>query len=219
YNSYIDDLSAADILWIDIPCPPRRNTDADRDRFVKERMLAREYLKTAIQNRRSTLPCSVMLALTKIDSRFSNAIEAKSRLTDQALAESFECPLDFLYECQRVCKASIVPVSSLGFDTTEVCDIAPPAAPDGRSDTLGIHVDEEKYVLRSGTAPRPFNLAPLLLMSLVCGLANKPTPAGQDQYEMADLLKSLCTDFDRLDGWHVPVNPARRSGTCRSASS
>lgn len=200
YNQYIRCLSRADVLWVAIPCPPQERSSNDEARFRLDRSLARSYLQKALEIRQGAQPVSVMLVLTKIDSAVHSPRSARDWLSDDILLKELKPLVDVLKAAEQVSHASIVPVSALGFQKTQILD-------EKVTETGGLlEEDENTYILKPDAAPEPFNISPLVILSLMCGIYHKKIDLAEQQ-KMASVFQMLESDFDSLGGWHVPIRP------------
>src|SRR5207302_9035644 len=98
-----------------VPCPPPNPSPRDRRRYANDLRLACAYVREALRLRTLEQPAAVALVLTKIDTLFKDADEARAALTDAALRDALG-PLGHLVEqSDRVSDAVVLPVTSFGF--------------------------------------------------------------------------------------------------------
>ncbi len=188
YEDYVTDLAKCDVLWSDVPCHGGRMTAEQKIQFDYDRNSICDYLRIASCYRADSRPMSVLIVPTKLDARFETETQAR-KLNQVSLKNTFHQAADFIEGCDIVRSASIVPVSALGFQTTKLVQ----------------HEGQSAHVLRSNAQPAPFNLVPLLLLSLIYGMAHQPLAPNLNAEELAHLIKTLSRDFKRLDGWHCHV--------------
>jgi hypothetical protein len=196
YQGYLDTLGRADVLWLVVPSPPTPCLLADEERLRSDVLLTVTYARAALERRGAARPCCVAVVLTRIDARYRDEEEARRRLPREVLGW-LRRQVAPLLESDRVGEAALFPVTAFGFGAA-----LPGAARGGN----GLARGEVSWRLKPGVAPRPWNLAPLLVWTLWAGLRHKATAAlGAAVPELARVCKRLRRDLDELGGWHLPL--------------
>lgn len=207
YKRYVTDLAAAHVLWTVIPCPPPNATAADRDRYANDLKITAAYVKEALRHRSEQQPIAVAIMMTKVDTLFPSAAEARRLLPDHVLKEALGPLVNTVVASAKVSDAAILPVSAFGFGNAVLkSDEAgePDDDPDGGSPT--IESGELEWVLRPGGTAEPYNFATLMVFSLLFGLLNQEVDYnGVDEPALARICRLLSEDVDAVEGWYVPV--------------
>jgi len=156
-------------------------------------------------------PVSVALVLSKIDTLFKDADEARDGLNDETLRSTLG-PLVHLVETSaRVSDAIILPVSAFGFGNAVLRSQAPgEEQPSSLEDPFGA---EATWLLKEGTPPRPYNLDTLVVWTLLYGLLNQITPTSPDVGSPErDLCRMLRDDLETDDRWFLTLKVRREQG-------
>jgi hypothetical protein len=116
---------------------------------------------------------AVALVLSKVDTLFKDAEEARASLTDDVLRRALGPLVRLLEQSARVCDAVVIPVTAFGFGNAVLREQGadregvPPEASD---DPFGA---EPVWLLKEGASPRPYNLDTLVIWTLLFGLLNQ----------------------------------------------
>lgn len=199
YGEYLGFLADADVLWAVIPCPPSDMNAADRERLQRDLATTRSYLRAALNARTAKHPSSVVVVLTKVDGMFETAEQARAQLDDRTLTRLVE-PLVNVCLSDAVSQVAICPVSAVGFGNA--------VRMDGTNDAQRSEprTDEPGYRLGADATTEPFNLATLLVYSMVAGLMPKEVDAESPSGKaLVQTLQRLTGDLNALNGWLVPV--------------
>ena len=97
YDEYLKSLVNTHVLWAVVPCPPPNPGARDRRRYANDLRITLAYLREALRLRSLEQPVAVALVLSKIDTLFKDAEEARAALTDDVLRTSLG-PLVHLIE-------------------------------------------------------------------------------------------------------------------------
>jgi hypothetical protein len=202
YLDYLKSLLKTHVLWVVIPCPPPNPGPRDRRRYANDLRITAAYLREALRLRPSPWPASVALVVSKIDALYRDEEEARRTLTDELLREVLGPLVNVVDRSAHAADAAIFPVTAFGFgngllreeDDEEQNAEAPADDPFG---------GEPVWLLREGVAPQPFNLATLVLWSLLFGLLNQETQWEGDT-SVTDLCRLLRDDLDKENHWLVP---------------
>src|SRR5205823_2544119 len=115
YDDYLKSLVNTHVLWAVVPCPPPNPSDRDRRRYANDLRITIAYLREALRLRTLEQPVAVALVLSKIDTLFKNADEARTALTDDVLRKSFGPIVHLIEQAHQVADAAIIPVTTFGF--------------------------------------------------------------------------------------------------------
>jgi hypothetical protein len=200
YDDYIKDLITADVLWVVVPCPPANPDARDRRRYANDLHITLAYLREALRLRPAGRPASVALVLSKVDTLFDDAEEARESLTDEVLRSALGPLVNLIDKSARVADAAILPVTAFGFGNAVLREGGngregtTPEAPD---DSFG---SEPTWLLPEGVSPKPYNLDALFLWTLLQGLRPRAADA-----ELEEVCHSLRQDFDATGPWLLPL--------------
>jgi hypothetical protein len=196
YADYLTDLATSDVLWMLLPCPPASSTEEDQERLYDDFLLSSAYAQAAMRQRGK--PCAMAIVLSKLDSRYGTEDQARERVQNDVLGWLRRQASNCLLGLENLEELTIFPVSSFGFGRS----VIKPHTDKERSSRSS---EEAEWVLR-GAGPRPFNLTPLVLWSLVAGLRHREvTVVGREERELAQLLWRLQTDLESLEGWYYTL--------------
>src|SRR5262249_27316181 len=146
------------------------------------------YLREALRLRPQKQPAAVALVLSKIDTLFENAEQARASLTDAVLLDALGPLVSLVEKSKRVSEAVIAPVTAFGFGKAVLREAeSEPAGEADAEDELG--VGEPVWLLREGATPEPFNLVGLFLWTLLAGLVHA---AGPDVLAAESGLGTVC---------------------------
>jgi hypothetical protein len=202
YAKYLSHLAQTDVKWVVIPTPPRDSRPADMERYENDLIITRTYLREALRLRRTERPCSVAIVLTKLDSLFGDEEEARSQLTDRGLIEALHQLITMMESTPKVANAIVCPVSAFGFGNAVVKD----AGEEARNGVNVLEAGELEWILKEGVVPEPFNLAPLVLWTMLCGLLHQEVDEDESTQPMiARICQMLAEDLEAVGGWYVPV--------------
>jgi hypothetical protein len=174
-GAYLSELMLSDVAWVVLPSPPREATYDDLSRYDNDIKLTRAYLRESLRLR-SGHPCSVAIVLTKLDTLFTGAEEAKAQLEKGHLIEVLRPLCDILQASEKVNRAAIFPTTSFGWNNAIPRQVKQDA--NGKSDGIphdgrqagGLEQGETEWILRPGVSPQPYNLTALLVWTFVSGI-------------------------------------------------
>jgi hypothetical protein len=200
YDQYLRSLVDTHVLWVVVPCPPPDPTARDRRRYGNDLRITSAYLREALRLRTLPLPAAVVLVISKLDTLFGDANEARAILKDETLRNALG-PLTHLIDTSaHVADAIILPVTSFGFGNAVLRerehDYDAPT-PEPSDDPYGA---EPTWLLKQGTIATPFNLDTLVLWTLHQGLLRQ-----QEISDTGDLCRMLRDDLLTGDRWFVTV--------------
>jgi hypothetical protein len=206
YDDYLKSLVNTHALWAVVPCPPSKPGARERRRYANDLRITAAYLREALRRRSLRRPAAVALVLSKIDTLFGSAEEARAALTDEVLRDSLAPLVQLVGQSPRVSDAAVIPVTSFGFGTAVLREPGGEQAgawPESADEAFG---PEPVWLLREGVSPQPFNLDTLFLWTLFLGLLNQAGPegAGPDS-EVGELCRRLAGDLDAADPWMLPL--------------
>jgi hypothetical protein len=206
YTEYLRSLVNTHVLWAVVPCPPSDPAARDRRRYANDLRITLAYLREALRLRSLEQPVAVALVLSKIDTLFQDAEEARTSLTDEVLRTSFG-PLVHLVEQSRpVADAVIVPVSAFGFGNAVLREAGGEregAHPDSEDEPFG---SEPIWLLREGASAQPYNLDTLFIWTLLFGLLNRAGHSTfEEDTELGQICRTLSEDLDARDPWLLPL--------------
>jgi hypothetical protein len=206
YDEYLKSLLNTHVLWAVIPCCPPKPTARDRRRYANDLRITGAYLREALRLRPSDQPVAVALVISKIDTLFQDADEARTALSDDVLRGALGPLVNTVDRSTRATDGVIIPVTAFGFGNAVLRqgegqgDETPP--PTG-ADPFGA---EPVWLLRDGEAPRPFNLDTLLIWTLLLGLLNQDRHNAPEQAsETAGICRMLREDLEGEDRWFLPL--------------
>jgi hypothetical protein len=206
YEATMDAMSKADILWVFAPRPPAGGSQEEQDRYSTDIALHASYLGDALRRRGNQHPAVVALVLAKADALFETEQEARAKLTAEFLTRALGKLVNTVRVSQRAVEAAIFPVSAMGFGTAMPREGAGhPATVVGGGEDPFEH-GEVEYILKPGEAMRPFNVAPLVVWSLLAALMQHDAePAGEGESDMVRVCRMLLGDLEALGAWYVPL--------------
>jgi hypothetical protein len=202
YDEYLKTLVNTHVLWVVIPCPPPNPSPRDRRRYANDLRIASAYLREALRRRTIERPAAVALVLSKIDTLFKDAEEARSALTDDVLRGALGPLVHLVHQSKHVGDAAIIPVTAFGFGNAVLREQASERA-GASDDPFGA---EPVWLLKEGATPRPYNLDTLVLWTLYFGLLGQDTQRGlEGKAETDDLCRMLHDDLLMEDRWFLPL--------------
>jgi hypothetical protein len=207
YDDYLHTLVNTHVLWAVIPCPPPNPSPRDRRRYANDLRITGAYLREALRLRTLPQPAAVALVLSKIDTLFKDADEARAALPDDTLLGALG-PLTHLVETSsHVSDAVILPASAFGFGNAVLHEPKPGReAPHAEGADEGPFGAEPTWLLREGAVPRPFNLDTLVVWTLLFGLLNQDGGVGLEaDSELGGLCRMLREDLLGEERWFVPL--------------
>jgi hypothetical protein len=205
YDEYLRTLVNTHVLWAVVPCPPPHPSPRDRRRYSNDLRITGAYLREALRLRNLDQPVAVALVLSKIDTLFKDAQEAREALTDGVLREALGPLVHLVGKSNRAADAIILPVTAFGFENAALRERgaeregATPEAPD---DPFGA---EPIWLLKEGAAPQPYNLDTLVIWTLLFGLLNQDAQAVEERSEVRELCEMLRADLTADDRWFLPL--------------
>jgi hypothetical protein len=226
YNEYLKNLLTTHVLWVMVPSPPPNPDARDRRRYANDLRIALAYLREALRLRTLKQPAAVALVLSKIDTLFDSAAEARGSLTDEVLLESLGPLVNLIEKSKRVSEAVIVPVTAFGFGNAvrrEAESEQEGAEPRSEDQPFA---GEPVWLLLEGATPEPFNLDALFLWTLVTGLVHAAGPEVLEaETDLGVVCRTLQEDLEAIDPWLVPIKggllaegtPGRRTNSAASA--
>jgi hypothetical protein len=207
YAKYVANLSQADVVEVVIACPPAEGSPADLERFEADLQLHASYLREALKVRGPGPPCAVALILNKVDTRFTNEVEARAALADERLRTVLSRLVRITEGTDKVGLAAIFPITAFGFGNAVP---APHSAEAGRNGLGGaggssvLSAGETEWLLKPDASPAPFNLTALVWWEIMAGLLLKPAD-GREQ-DLARLAQLLQADLEAMGAWYVPLS-------------
>jgi hypothetical protein len=207
YGEYLKSLVNTHVLWAMVPCPPPNPGARERRRYSNDLRITIAYLREALRLRSLEQPVAVALVLSKIDTVFQDAAEARASLTDDVLLKALGPLVHLIDKSARVSDAAIMPVTAFGFGNAVLREPGGEragAAPESADEPFGA---EPIWLLREGVAPQPFNLDTLFLWTLLFGLLNQQEGHGVAlaESEIGDICRMLREDLNAGDPWLVPL--------------
>jgi hypothetical protein len=115
YGEYLQSLVDTHVLWAMVPCSPPNPGPRDRRRYANDLRITTAYLREALRLRSLEEPVAVVLVLSKIDTVFQDAEEARTSLTDDILLSALGPLVHLIDQSDRVSDAAIMPVTAFGF--------------------------------------------------------------------------------------------------------
>jgi hypothetical protein len=188
-----------------VPCQPANPGARDRRRYANDLRITLAYLREALRLRRLEQPVVVALVLSKIDTLFPDAEEARASLTDEVLRDSFGPLVHLIEQSPRVSDAVIIPVTTFGFGNAVAGEEGV-----GREGASGAEDDpfssEPIWLLREGVSAQPYNLDTLFLWTLLYGLANQAGDGrAKEDTEIVRICRTLGEDLGAIYPWLLPV--------------
>jgi hypothetical protein len=206
YADYLRGLVDTNVLWAVVPCPPPDASPRDRRRYANDLHITLAYLREALRLRSREQPVAVALVLSKIDTLFKDADEARRSLSDEVLRTCFGPLVHLVEESPQVSDAVIIPVSSFGFGNAVLREDSAPregAHPEAEDEPFG---SEPVWLLREGVSVQPYNLDTLFFWALLFGLLNHEGPnALEGDTDRGRLCRTLAEDLDAVDPWFLPL--------------
>jgi hypothetical protein len=206
YGEYLKSLVNAHVLWVMVPCPPPNPGARDRRRYANDLRITIAYLREALRLRPLKQPAAVALVLSKIDTLFQDAEEARASLPDDVLRRALGPLVHLIDKSARVSDAAVIPVTAFGFGNAVLREPGGEregALPEPADEPFGA---EPLWLLREGVAPEPFNLDTLFLWTLLFGLFNQ---AGhgvvEAEEEVGEICRMLGEDLNAADPWLLPL--------------
>ncbi|MCI0462379.1 MAG: hypothetical protein L0Z62_35960 [Gemmataceae bacterium] len=194
------------MLWAVIPCPPPNPSARDRRRYANDLRITSAYLREALRLRTMERPAAVALVLTKIDTLFKDADEARAALSDETLQSALG-PVAHLVNL-AVSDAVILPVTSFGFNNAVL--LAQPGEREGMLERVeDPFAAEPVWLLKEGSSPRPYNLDTLVIWTLLFGLGNQRPGGSERSPEVDDLREMLRQDLVAEDRWFLTIKGGR----------
>ncbi len=208
YDDYLKGLVNTHVLWAVIPCPPPDPSPRDRRRYANDLRITSAYLREALRLRTMAQPAAVALVLTKIDTLFRDADEARAALGDEALHSALGPVAHLVNRSAHVGEAMIVPVTSFGFNNAVLREQpgGRDGAPEAPEDPFG---PEAVWLLKEGAAPRPYNLDTLVIWTLLLGLQNQGGSGAENGSSVAALRELLRQDLLAEERWFLPLKGGR----------
>lgn len=207
FTKFCDFLAGGDVLWFLIPCPPRRLTAEDEERFKFDLNVMRPYLREAIHSKKRRRPCSVAFVLTKLDAGFESEEEARAQLPDSRLLAMLGSVINVVKDVPdtRVSHAAIFPVSAFGFDNGVPIERDSNADDPTDWDDLSYELSEPSYALRTGASFGAFNIPALVVFSMLGGLWHQEVYQGAFDDPLAATCRALSEDLHAISSWFLPI--------------
>lgn len=204
YDEYLKNLLDTDVLWVVIPCPPSNPTPQDRRRYGNDLRIASAYLREALRRRPADQPCAVALVISKIDTLFADAADAKATLTAELLGAALAPLINSVRQSRRVTEAAIFPITAFGFGTAVPQQEKP--AGDARNPDDPFR-DEPVWLLKEGGSQQPVNLSALVLWTLLGGLLHQEVRHSKKdgEPEIARIVRMLREDLQGESHWLVNI--------------
>jgi hypothetical protein len=204
YAQYLRGLVDTHVLWAVVPCQPANPTAHDRRRYANDLRITLAYLREALRLRSVGQPVAVALVLSKIDTLFQDAEEARASLTDEVLRTSFGPLVHLIDQSARVSDAVVIPVTTFGFGNAILREENGGRA--GATEEDDPFTSEPTWLLKEGISAQSYNLDTLFIWTLLFGLINQagdgPAEGGT---ELALIRRTLWDDFGAIDLWLIPV--------------
>jgi hypothetical protein len=205
YDEYLKTLVNTHVLWAVIPCPPPNPTPRDRRRYSNDLRITTAYLREALRLRALEQPAAVALVISKIDTLFKDADEARAALTDDVLRRTMGPLVHLIDQSVHVSDAAIIPLTAFGFGNAVLREDAGEGGqtPVATDDPFGA---EPIWLLKEGAGPQPYNLDTLILWTLFLGLSSQEERCGPEgRSEIANLCRMLRDDLLMEDHWLLPL--------------
>jgi hypothetical protein len=206
YSGYLKSLLDTHVLWVMVPSQPPNPTVRDRKRYANDLRLATAYLREALRLRSAKHPVAVALVLSKVDTLFQDAEEARAILTDAVLMKGFGPIVNLIDKTPRVSDAVIIPITAFGFGNAVLRQ--QPVEPDGTAQRAPDEPfgEEPVWLLREGVGPQPYNLDTLFLWTVLFGLLNEVGHAEiEAETEIGEMCRTLREDLSAADPWLVTL--------------
>jgi hypothetical protein len=149
---------------------------------------------------------AVALVLSKIDTLFKDAEEARASLTDEVLQTSFGPLVHLIERSPRVSDAVIIPVTTFGFGNAVLREEGSEREgelPEAEDDPFA---SEPIWLLREGVSAQPYNLDTLFLWTLLFGLRNQAGHAVlEEDTELGHICRTLSDELGAIDPWLLPL--------------
>lgn len=194
YDSYVGTLRQANTLVAMVPAPTSEDDGASRVQYKEDLRLTNAYLRHALSLHNEETHCAVAIVVTKLDALFSTEKEARAALTDGVMKQALGPLVQTVAASSKVRDAVIVPTSSFGFGRSEV--IADSSELSGGRGTLHRLIGDEM---------EPYNIAGLLVWTLLHGLLPQTVSTGEQEMAIAKTVQSLADDLEELNPWLVPI--------------
>jgi hypothetical protein len=204
YAQYLRGLLDTHVLWAVVPCQPANPGAHDRRRYANDLRITLAYLREALRLRSVGQPVAVALVLSKIDTLFQDAEEARASLSDEVLRTSFGPLVHLIEQSSRVSDAVIIPMTTFGFGNAILREESSGRA--GSAEEDDPFTSEPTWLLKEGTPAQSYNLETLFIWTLLFGLVNQAGDgaAGGDT-ELAHIRRTLWDDLGAIDPWLLPV--------------
>ena len=193
YEEYIRILTGANVLWA-IISPPCEATDHTMERFEVDLEIVRAYLVKALRLHQN--PCTVVLAISKIDTLFDSEATVRQKFDRGQLTDLVRPLVDVVSNMpNRVSHSAIFPFSSLGFGKSK------PLPANGRA---GDPEFETEWILKDGFRAQPFNILPMVVYSTLHGL--KQSSVGlKGKRDLAKMCQRLEAAFNSTNPCYQPI--------------
>jgi hypothetical protein len=196
HAAYLDRLARADTWWMVVPTPPARHAAADEQWLYQDVDALLAHARAALPLRDPDRPVTVAVLVSKLDARYATPEDARERLPREFgnwLVRQFRT----LAADPGVGDVSVFPMTALGFGTMRE---RAAAVPDGLA--RGGRV----FVLKPGANPRPWNLQPAVVWTLLTALGHRRRDEfGGEVGALVDLGRRLRNDLAAMNGWRTPV--------------
>jgi hypothetical protein len=206
YDDYLKGLLSTHVLWAVVPCPPPNPSPRDHRRYSNDLRITSAYLREALRLRTLDAPAAVALVLSKIDTLFADADEARGALPDDVLRNALGPLVHLVGKSSHVADAVILPVTAFGFGNAVLRSQGggPGEAPvDAAGDPFAA---EPTWLLKEGAVPRPYNLDTLVVWTLLFGLLNQNADNGPEgKSEVGELCRLLRDDLLGEERWFLPL--------------
>jgi hypothetical protein len=160
-------------------------------------------LELALRERTNTRPCSVAIVATMVDAVYDDFQQARSFLTAERLRADLRDLFEVVETSEAVRYAAVFPVTTFGFGHA-----TRPAPSELLVSGNGPPTSDPAQVawrLRAGLPPKPFNILPLLVWTIVHGLYHQEVGVLDDEATVARVYSRLVDEFDHLDSWYLPI--------------
>lgn len=183
----IERAACMDLLLMAIGCPASLTRDSVA-RFREDIGLSKTLLREVLRKRPAELcPCSVAIVLTRADAVARTKTAASPVI--RALIDRLEAEFWPVVDHPKVCEAMIVPVSAMGFNTSDVRAVT------REQDVAGLNCGEPEWILRPDCQPTPFNVGLLVLWCVWAALRQDHADEVDDLPARLDLCRSLNNDM------------------------
>jgi hypothetical protein len=143
----------------------------------------------------------VAIVLSKIDTLFPDAAEARAALTDDALRAALGPLVNLVRTSPRVSDAAVIPVTAFGFGTAVLRD-----GDGGRAGAADEPFGAEPvWLLREGVSARPYNLDTLFLWTLLLGLYTQVGHGVDPATGIRGIYRRLSDDLEAAAPWLLAV--------------